>query len=88
MLTSGALVPDMTIVKTVYHPPKTSKGFGGTHASPLIDLEFRDLKVLHELFEMEEIDEIINNVQDRLDQLYPEPYWDETSDESLNEFLS
>ena len=87
MRTSGALSPDMTTVKNFYHPSTTSKGFGGAHASPLIELQFRDVKVLHELFEREEIDEIIDNIQDRLAQLYPEPYWDEALYESLNELL-
>lgn len=67
--------------------PYTTQGVAIAHADPLMPLQIRDLRVLSDLFERDDIDDITNNICDRLSQLYPEPCWDENPYEFLREFL-
>lgn len=78
---------DTVTFENFYHPPLTSKGFEGIHASPLTDLPQRDLIVLQDWFDREDIEEITANVCDRLAQLCPEPCWDEHSYDFLGNLL-
>jgi len=82
-----ALIYDALTLERCYHPPATSKGFEGIHASPITGLPHRDLIVLQDWFDREDIDEITANVGDRLSQLCPEPCWDEHSYDFLGNLL-
>ncbi len=82
-----AVIYGALTLERCYHPATTSKGFDGVHASPLVGLPHRDLIVLQDWFDREDMDEITANVGDRLSQLCPEPCWDEHSYDFLGDLL-
>ncbi len=59
----------------------------GSHASPLMPLRDRDLKVLVELFTQEEIESIEEDIRCNLMRRAPEPCWEDDPFSFLREYL-
>lgn len=59
----------------------------GSHAAPLMPLRDRDLKVLIELFNQDEIDEIEADIIGNLMRRAPEPCWEDEALDFLKEYL-
>jgi hypothetical protein len=52
-------------------------GYG--HAAPLLPLRDRDLRAMIELFQLQEIEAIEQDILQNLLRRCPEPYWEDTS---------
>ncbi len=59
----------------------------GSHASPLMPLRERDLKVLMELFTQEEIEAIEEDILWNLTRRAPEPCWEDDPFSFLRDYL-
>ena len=72
--------PKSTQIGTV--PKKTE-----VHAPPVEEFNERDWKILVELFERKDSDEIEEDIKTKLSWLAPEPLWEDESLDFLQEFL-
>ena len=53
----------------------------------LVSLKERDKKVLAQLFEREDSEEIIENINSKLSMMMPEPCWEDNPFNFLSEYL-
>jgi hypothetical protein len=58
-----------------------------TFTSPLIPLTERDCKAMAELFDRGDCDEIENDINRKLQNIYPEPCWEDDPYDFLKEYL-
>ena len=57
------------------------------HADPITSLRSRDEKALEEIFDDEQLDEILADVYLRLKQLCPEPCWEDDPFDFLQDYV-
>ena len=57
------------------------------YAEPIAPLRDRDEIALTEIFTTDQIEDALNDVQDRLSHLYPEPCWEDDPYEFLHGYL-
>jgi len=73
--------------------PESTKNFGlipkktELHAPPLMELNERDWKVLVELFDRKDSDEIEEDIKRKLSWMVPEPAWEDEPLDFLKEYL-
>ncbi|MCJ8278983.1 MAG: hypothetical protein MJK14_03310 [Rivularia sp. ALOHA_DT_140] len=73
--------------------PNSTKSFGSIprkteiHAPPVEEFNERDWKILVELFDRKDSDEIEEYINTKLSWLVPEPVWEDEPLEFLQEFL-
>lgn len=73
--------------------PESTKSFGSVpkkpevHAQPLEEFNERDWKILVELFDRKDSDEIEEDINTKLSWLVPEPAWEDEPLDFLQEFL-
>ncbi|MEB3358602.1 MAG: hypothetical protein VKK04_17885 [Synechococcales bacterium] len=58
-----------------------------SHADPISSLRQQDVQAMQSLFDREDIRDIEENIQRRLETLCPEPCWDEEPYEFLRDYL-
>ncbi|MGB3641098.1 MAG: hypothetical protein WBA39_26490 [Rivularia sp. (in: cyanobacteria)] len=63
--------------------PKTTE----VHAPPVEEFNERDWKILVELFDRKDSDEIEEDIKTKLSWLAPEPLWEEEALDFLQEFV-
>ena len=73
--------------------PDSTKSFGSipkkseVHAPPLVEFNHRDWKILVELFDRKDSDEIEEDINKILSWMVPEPAWEDEPLDFLQEFL-
>jgi len=73
--------------------PNSSQNFGSlpktteVHAPPIEEFNERDWKILVELFDRKDSDEIEEDINTKLSWLAPEPIWENESLEFLQDYL-
>ncbi len=73
--------------------PESTKKLGSilknpeVHAPPIEEFNERDWKILVELFDRKDSDEIEEDINTKLSWLVPEPVWESESLDFLQEFL-
>lgn len=65
----------------------TTQDIRELYAPPLMPLKERDWRVLAELFEREDVDEIEADISNKLLFLIPEPCWEDDPFDFLREYL-
>ncbi|MEM9923798.1 MAG: hypothetical protein AAF915_08630 [Cyanobacteria bacterium P01_D01_bin.50] len=64
----------------------STKNFG-SHAPPLVEFNKRDWKILVELFDRKDSDEIEEDIITKLSWMVPEPAWEDEPLDFLKEYL-
>ncbi len=73
--------------------PSSTKSFGSVpkktevHAPPLAEFNQRDWKILLELFDRKDSDEIEDDINTTLSWMVPEPAWEDEPLDFLKEYL-
>ena len=73
--------------------PESIKSFGSipnkieVHAPPITEFNERDWKILVELFDRKDSDEIEKDINTKLSWMVPEPVWEDEPLEFLKEYL-
>lgn len=73
--------------------PNSIKSFGSVpkksevHAAPLMEFKERDWKILAELFDRKDSDEIEEDIKKKLSWMVPEPAWEDEPLYFLQEYL-